>query len=37
LLLLRDLYFSRGSAAEDAVLERVEEALEKAATAKSAF
>jgi hypothetical protein len=37
LLLLRDLYLSRNSLAEDAVLKRVEEALDKAATAKSAF
>jgi hypothetical protein len=37
LLLLRDLYLSRNSLTEDAVLKRVEEALEKAATAKSAF
>lgn len=37
LLLLRDLYFSRTSLAEDVVLKRVEEALDKAAAAKSAF
>jgi len=37
LLLLRDLYFSRNGVAEDAVLKRVEEALDKAAIAKSAF
>jgi hypothetical protein len=37
LLLMRDLYLSWNSAPEDAVLKRVEEALEKAATAKSAF
>jgi hypothetical protein len=37
LLLLRDLYLSRNSLMEDAVLKRVEEALEKAAIAKSAF
>jgi hypothetical protein len=36
LLLLRDLYLSRSSLTEDAVLKRVEEALDKAATAKSA-
>jgi hypothetical protein len=37
LLLLRDLYLSRSSLTEDAVLKRVEEALDKAATAKRAF
>jgi hypothetical protein len=37
LLLLRDLYFSRSSFAEEVVLKRVEEAFDKAATAKSAF
>jgi hypothetical protein len=37
LLLLRDLYFSRTSLAEEVVLKRVEEALDKAATAKGAF
>jgi hypothetical protein len=37
LLLLRDLYLSRNNLTEDAVLKRVEEALDKAATAKSAF
>jgi hypothetical protein len=37
LILMRDLYLSRNSAAEDVVLKRVEEALEKAAIAKSAF
>ena len=37
LLLLRDLYLSRNSMAEDVVLKRVERALEKAASAKSAF
>ena len=37
LLLLRDLYLVRSSLAEDVVLERVEDALDKAAKAKSAF
>ena len=37
LLLLRDLCFSRSSFAEEVVLKRVEEAFDKAATAKSAF
>ena len=37
LLLLRDLYFSRTSVAEEVVLKRVEEALDKAAAAKGAF
>jgi hypothetical protein len=37
LLLLRDLYFSRGSFSEEVVLKRVEEALDKAAMAKGAF
>jgi hypothetical protein len=37
LLLMKDLYFSRTSLAEEVVLKRVEEALHKAATAKSAF
>jgi hypothetical protein len=37
LLLMRDLYFSRASLAEEVVLKRVEEALDKAATAKIAF
>jgi hypothetical protein len=37
LRLLRDLYFSRTSLAEEVVLKRVEEALDRAATAKSAF
>jgi hypothetical protein len=37
LLLLRDLYLSENRLAEDSVLKRVEEALDKAATAKSAF
>jgi hypothetical protein len=37
LLLLRDLYSGRTGAAEDVVLRRVEEALGKAAMAKSAF
>jgi hypothetical protein len=37
LLLLRDLYFSRTTLAEEVVLKRVEEALDKAAAAKGAF
>jgi hypothetical protein len=37
LLLLRDLYSGRTGVAEDVVLKRVEEALCKAAMAKSAF
>lgn len=37
LLRLRDLYLSRNSAAEGEVLKQVDEALDKAATAKSAF
>jgi hypothetical protein len=37
LLLLRDLYLSRNSLTEDAVLKRVEEALDKALIAKNAF
>src|ERR1700758_1115419 len=37
LLLLRDLYFSRGSFAEEVLFKRVEEPLKIAATAKSAF
>jgi hypothetical protein len=37
LLLLRDLYLSEDRSAEDSILKRVEEALDKAATAKSAF
>jgi hypothetical protein len=37
LLLLRDLYWSRSSLVEEVVLKRVEEALGKAAGAKSAF
>jgi hypothetical protein len=37
LLLLRDLYLAKDRSAEDSVLERVGEALDKAATAKSAF
>jgi hypothetical protein len=37
LLLLRDIYLSPNSVAEEAVLKRVAEALDKAATAKSAF
>jgi hypothetical protein len=37
LLLLRNLYLSENRSAEDSVLKRVEEALDKAATAKSAF
>jgi hypothetical protein len=37
LVLLRDLYFSEDRSAENSVLKRVEEALDKAATAKSAF
>jgi hypothetical protein len=37
LVLLRDLYFSRDTLVDDAVLVRVEDALDKAANAKSAF
>ena len=37
LLLLRDLYCSRNGLVEEVVLKRVEEALGKAAGAKSAF
>jgi hypothetical protein len=37
LLLLRDLYLSEDRSAENSVLKRVEDALDKAATAKSAF
>ncbi len=37
LVLLRDLYLSEDRSAENTVLKRVEEALDKAATAKSAF
>jgi hypothetical protein len=37
LLLLRDLHFARRSISEDIVLQQVEDALEKAAKAKSAF
>ena len=37
LLLLKRLYFSRTSLAEEVVLKRVDEALDKAAKAKSAF
>jgi hypothetical protein len=37
LVLLRDLYFSRETLIDDAVLVRVEDALDKAANAKGAF
>jgi hypothetical protein len=37
LLLLKGLYLSRSSLAEEVVLKRVDEALDKAAKAKSAF
>jgi hypothetical protein len=37
LLLLRDLHFARQSVAEEVVLERVQDALNKAASVKGAF
>jgi hypothetical protein len=37
LVIFKDLYLESGRMAEDAVLKRVEDALSKAAAAKSAF